>query len=704
MRVHHHPNERMRKGTFPMPESSLERRRTRRRLTAGALIEIGESLADIDWRLLHWLLQYPLQRADDLVVGVARWASRATVYRHMQELEARGLVETVLPKTHGTGKRLYHLGNPGLYLMARHLDTPARALARRWQADEAGLLRLLTRLPTLLLLQEVVSGLVTHAAEAMATQGRRPLLVRWTWQREVTHRFRYRERRMRFFVDGAVALCVRTQQSESSLLDQWYGLFMLSTELDDERLMRLRIERLLCWRESPERWSCYQYMLPVLILARSQRQRDHWQRAVEATALRLRLEPLTGALACLSQSESTQVNPWLLNWRTLATDESCHLQDLLKPLPQATFPPSLCLEEGEEEPNARSPTSASVAPVSSGAPIRLGRLTVGNVTERAAQVSKVALDEREVIALLGLRLNPRQWEILRLLLAHPLLSDEELASFLNLQRRSVRCLLYELHQLGCLEPIATKVGKRWHFCGRGLRLIAATSRLHIGNIATMPDDETERETSALVQRGEAWLLQRIQHTAGIYGFFARLVQAARPEEGQALWWWETGPMCERRYQVGEQWYNLRPDAMAEYRVGQQQMRFWLEWDRGTMNARDLAVKFTSYASYIASREWARERSMLPVLVCVAPDIAQERRMHRVALARLSSPPGLVMWTTTEVLLNKQGPHAPIWLQKRLQSSQAAAEPGSALRQCLFGMILGKNGSESVVDEFPVHCR
>ena len=94
-------------------------------------------------------------------------------------------------------------------------------------------------------------------------------------------------------------------------------------------------------------------------------------------------------------------------------------------------------------------------------------------------------------------------------------------------------------------------------------------------------------------------------------------------------------MCERRYRVGEQWYNLRPDALAEYRVGQQQMRFWLEWDRGTMNVRDLAIKFTSYAHYIASREWAREHSMLPVLVCVAPDIAQERRMQRVAQARLT---------------------------------------------------------------------
>src|SRR5450759_551307 len=154
-----------------MPESSLERRRTRRKLTAGALVEIGESLADVDWRLLHWLLRYPLQRADDLVVGVARWASRATVYRHVQALEANGLVESVLPKTPGTGKRLYYLSNPGLYLVAWHLDTPARELARRWQADDAGLLRLLPRLPILLVLQEVVNGLVTHAAEAMTTQG-----------------------------------------------------------------------------------------------------------------------------------------------------------------------------------------------------------------------------------------------------------------------------------------------------------------------------------------------------------------------------------------------------------------------------------------------------------------------------------------------------------------------------------------------------
>ena len=147
-------------------------------------------------------------------------------------------------------------------------------------------------------------------------------------------------------------------------------------------------------------------------------------------------------------------------------------------------------------------------------------------------------------------------------------------------------------------------------------------------------------------------------------------------------------MCERRYQVGEQWYNLKPDALAAYRLGQQHFRFWLEWDRGTMNVRDLAVKFTSYAHYIASREWAREDSILPALVCVAPDIAQERRVQRVAHARLMQCTGLEVWTTTEKLLHEHGPLASIWLKHIQPLTQALSQIGSH-RGCLFGSTSSK---------------
>ncbi len=64
---------------------------------------MSASLADVDWRLLHWLLRYPLQRVDDLVVGVAMWASRATVYRHLQELEGAGWWKACSRRRRGRG-------------------------------------------------------------------------------------------------------------------------------------------------------------------------------------------------------------------------------------------------------------------------------------------------------------------------------------------------------------------------------------------------------------------------------------------------------------------------------------------------------------------------------------------------------------------------------------------------------------------------
>lgn len=104
-----------------------------------------------------------------------------------------------------------------------------------------------------------------------------------------------------------------------------------------------------------------------------------------------------------------------------------------------------------------------------------------------------------------------------------------------------------------------------------------------------------------------------------------------------------------------------------------------------MNVRDLPVKFTSYAHYIASREWAREDAKLPRLLCVAPDISQERRMQRVAQARLTSPAGLVLWTTTDVLLSEHGQLSPIWLQDMPQRNQVV-QPGGSFRKSLSELL------------------
>jgi hypothetical protein len=60
-------------------------------------------------------------------------------------------------------------------------------------------------------------------------------------------------------------------------------------------------------------------------------------------------------------------------------------------------------------------------------------------------------------------------------------------------------------------------------------------------------------------------------------------------------------------------------------------------------------------------------------------------MVRVAQTRLTHAPGLVLSTTTEVLLNEYVPRAGTWLKQRSQHRHAGQVHG-LLRQSIFGMI------------------
>jgi len=255
----------------------------------------------------------------------------------------------------------------------------------------------------------------------------------------------------------------------------------------------------------------------------------------------------------------------------------------------------------------------------------------------------------------------------------------EIADLLDLQASSIERYLRELHLVGCIEPVATHVGQRWRLMERGLRLVAARHHLSIQSIATADDEHAE---ASLIQRGQDLLIRHLEHTVGVYGFFAALSLAAKQERAQQqehqLLWWETGSSCERRYRDHDHWHNLRPDAMGEYQAGERRVRFWLEWDRATMGTRDLMAKFNTYAHYVASREWFREKAVLPLLLVVAPGQGQEMRIARVITAMLANTPGLVICTTTITRLLDRGPLAAIWYQV-LPNRQAAE---TTLR-CLF---------------------
>jgi hypothetical protein len=161
------------------------------------------------------------------------------------------------------------------------------------------------------------------------------------------------------------------------------------------------------------------------------------------------------------------------------------------------------------------------------------------------------------------------------------------------------------------------------------------------------------------------------HQANTYRFFTLLLRDAADratgERQERLLWWETGAACVRRYRCMGRWGTLRPDAAGEYQSGGRRVRFWLEWDSGSMELNSLREKLERYAMYAQTGTWRMEDAhSLPVLLIVTPDVAQEGRVARLVdelrqRARLQWPGPLLIRVTTATRLERAGPLAAIWL-------------------------------------------
>jgi DNA-binding IclR family transcriptional regulator len=126
-------------------------------------------------------------------------------------------------------------------------------------------------------------------------------------------------------------------------------------------------------------------------------------------------------------------------------------------------------------------------------------------------------DEREIIALLGLSLGHRHLELLMLLFTHPLLHLREIAALLEREMSSIERYLGILRGSGCIEPLETDIGQRWHLSERGLHLIAATHHINVQRIAIQQESD---DGVQLVQQGVDVLVRHIEHTAGLRVFIS----------------------------------------------------------------------------------------------------------------------------------------------------------------------------------------
>jgi len=122
------------------------------------------------------------------------------------------------------------------------------------------------------------------------------------------------------------------------------------------------------------------------------------------------------------------------------------------------------------------------------------------------------------------------------------------------------------------------------------------------------------------------LVRTLAHTRGADDIFVRLYRQARKHTtagcDEAMVEWQNAAACSRRH--------LRPDGYGVYRRGTRYDGFFVEYDRGTMNARDYFKKFGAYYHYGMTGRFQRDYNSYPTVLVITADNAAEERIARVA--------------------------------------------------------------------------
>jgi hypothetical protein len=109
----------------------------------------------------------------------------------------------------------------------------------------------------------------------------------------------------------------------------------------------------------------------------------------------------------------------------------------------------------------------------------------GSLMQRSADLvpaNTMKLSEREVVALLGLRLHRRHLDLLTTIYQHPHRRCQDIAALLYIDEATAWRSLSELTQWKCVSYDKTLNGKTFHLGDRGQRFMAALLNIPLSSI------------------------------------------------------------------------------------------------------------------------------------------------------------------------------------------------------------------------------
>ena len=286
--------------------------------------------------------------------------------------------------------------------------------------------------------------------------------------------------------------------------------------------------------------------------------------------------------------------------------------------------------------------------------------------------------QRQILADLIVVLDRCHLMLLALVASHPLITVEDLVSLTHLSPASLLHHMALLRQAKLLEQIVLPAPATG-FPVKGWQVLSSPE--------TKPYQAIAHDTlrclrvqplgfellSALYDLPVKHLgfVQRLSghptsHDPGIHRFLGLLAEQTREHSSARtrsdecdtrstakveLIWWKNAPVISLTFPSEGELVTITPDAAGEVRVSyprrrmQNQLgensleaegsshvqRFWLEWDAGSENVRDLWDKLVAYQRYIQHQLWSGLERTLPVLLIVAPEEHQEQRILRIIM-------------------------------------------------------------------------
>ena len=498
----------------------------------------------------------------------------AAMYCSVARLRTAGLIASVQPPVYAPNSpHLWYLTDLGLATLALELECDPLHLAQRFHLRRDDLLKLVPTLRHLLDTYEILGAL---AASRPGT----PTLLAWE-----------RPWRRRYPRPAGRSFGVLTVPAYAAL--SWNGVAGSYLLLPDAGAIPLRLQQATLARVLLLRRSQDGYLPPLLIATTDRERMRAWERLLHDLVRAHREAPLVSRIA---------------RW----DDLSRGLTDL--PL------------QGDEQ--------------TRGTPLRPFRLPPLHPRRPASPIPHIVSDllairarsATESLGRTALAVTPADYRLLEVIGFHPYLTANQLSDVLGSGTAPVRQRLNRLLELSLIRhPGVEEVGDATlqespELTARGLKLVAAHLGLSLAVAVRELGLAGGGPNESFGSRRK--LLRTLAHTQGADNIFVRLYRQARARAAagwdEAMVEWQNAATCSRRH--------LRPDGYGVYRRGTHYDGFFVEYDRGTMNARDYFKKFGAYYHYGMTGRFERDYNSYPTVLVITADNAAEERIARVARA------------------------------------------------------------------------